>query len=102
MVVFQTLIVIKMITMFLLNNATVWPPALMAYSPVTPNNVCSDDVDTYRWLGASENATIGKQPICLSYSPVGLVWLPPERYNATQRLILQAKIVDHDLIFWVS
>ncbi len=87
------------------NNAQVWPPTLLAYSCKTDQNgLCPEKITDYRLLGVGQNISTRKERVCLSNSPIGLVWLSPKEFNTTNTIsiFLEAKIVKHDLILWYN
>ena len=89
----------------IVNNAQVWTPTLLAYSCLTKQNTsCSEKIMDYGLLGVGQNISTQKERVCLSNSPIGLVWLSPQEFNTnnTISIFLEAKIVKHDLVLWYN
>lgn len=85
------------------NNATVWPPTLMAYSTPTKQGECSSKIfEDYKILAVGEKSECKGNEICISYSPTTILWAFPQEYNVTHEITLQAKVVNHSLIYWLS
>ena len=79
------------------NDAKVWPPTLMAYTSKV-KDVCPTNLSNYGFLGVGENATVkGYKHICVTYSPIGLVWMAPQLCTPNESIALKAKVIDHQL-----
>lgn len=88
------------------NNAQVWPPALLAFSPSLNKTTCSEKIIEYNMLGVGQNSTTKEATtsLCLSNSAIGLMWSPPEIFNGSKisSIILEAKITKHRLDLWYN
>ena len=102
------------------NNAQVWPPSLLAFSPsFNKTTCCSEKIVEYNMLGVGQNKTVGDNnndnnnnnidnnnniSLCLSNSAIGLIWSPPEIFNVSKHssIILEAKIIDGELDLWYN
>ena len=87
------------------NNAQVWPPTLLGYLFNEDHTNCSNRIfEDYDILGVGQNNTGKGDYICLSNSPIGLMWSPPQIFNVSQFLsiILEAKIINHELVLWYN
>ena len=100
------------------NNAQVWPPSLLAFSPcLNRTTYCSEKIVEYNMLGVGQNKTVGDNDndnininidnsisLCLSNSAIGLIWSPPEIFNVSKHssIILEAKIINGELDLWYN
>lgn len=95
------------------NNAQVWPPSLLAFSPsLNKTTCCSEKIVEYNMLGVGQNKTVDDNDIdidnsislCLSNSVIGLIWSPPEIFNVSKHssIILEAKIINGELDLWYN
>lgn len=95
-----------MYTYFIINNATVWPPTLLAYASNVDIDCPQDLFKDYMFIGVGESAKIHHpypyMHVCIAYTPTMMVWNGPQVYNITQKLSLNAKIVDTKLEYWID
>ena len=100
------------------NNARVWPPSLLAFSPsLNRTTCCSEKIVEYNMLGVGQNKTVDDNDndndninidnsisLCLSNSAIGLIWSPPEIFNVSKHssIILEAKIINGELDLWYN
>lgn len=86
------------------NNANIWPPSLLAFSPSLNKTTCSEKILEYTILGVGQNKTTNNNNLCLSNSVIGLIWSPPEIFDISKHssIILEAKIVKRELVLWYN
>jgi len=93
------------------NDARIWPPTLLAYSfkindlqSYQRQNLCSENSTDYYFLGVGQNVSTNVERLCLSNSPIGLVWTYPIIFNTKSlaSINLEAKIDHRQLILWYN
>lgn len=91
--------------LMIMNNVTVWPPALLGYKCVDNDkeSLCPSNVwIEYSIVQVGGDVTEKCNGMCITYSPIGLVWAEPRIYNAKKSIILNGNITNDKLNMWLS